>query len=195
MENYEKSKEINVFGTCFIYDVSAGTTPDLYYISQSFGDMPINQCIAKGMFEDLTPYMEKDAEISSDGIFRLTSGVAMSTQCENKEAAWDFVRYLFTEEGQSKTYVASNGIPTRKDVFDVYVDEFTWDKSGKDKYGNDINTYKAFVDSCGGYYGCDRNIWNIISEEAASYFSGDKSLDDVSALIQDRVSTYVNENK
>ena len=85
----------------------------------------------------------------SDGIFRLTSGVAMSTQCENKEAAWGFVRYLFTEEGQSKTYVASNGIPTRKDIFDVYVDEFTWDKS----------------------------------------------LDDVSALIQDRVSTYVNENK
>lgn len=365
----------------FSADVSAGTTPDLYYISQSFGDMPVNQCIAKGMFEDLTPYMEKDTEISSDdiipsvynnmlvdgklyytcssvdiyslagkksvvgeesgwtmndmkgcvdslpegtqifgannkdtmlstfmwggitddyvdwnkgecsfdsqefkdllamcntgtnseeisvtpdtealnsgeemlvstycinpniyaayknafdgdfsfkgypsnrkteGIFRLTSGVAMSTQCENKDAAWDFIRYLFTEDCQSKSYVGSNGIPTRKDVFDVFVEEFTWNESGKDKYGNDImitlsdgqngdinsvrkpvsqddvNNYKAFVDSCGGYYGCDRNIWNIISEEAASYFSGDKSLDDVCSIIQDRVSTYVNENK
>ncbi|MBO5609730.1 MAG: extracellular solute-binding protein [Eubacterium sp.] len=365
----------------FSADVSAGTVPDLYYIQQSFGDMTINQCVAKGMFEDLTPYLEKDEELSesdiipsvyqnmlvdgklyytcpsvgvysmvgnksvigenpgwdttelkacvdskpegsevfesynkdnmlnaimwgglvddyinwdkgecsfdsqdfknlveicntgsndeeaylegtgvemvgnkevllasayclnpsnytayskavdgnlvfkgypskrkSAGIFQLGTAVAMSSQCADKEAAWDFVRYLFTEDCQSKMYASGSGIPTRNDVFDVYADTFTWTESGTDKYGNeikienvednsdpsysrkpvsqdDVKAFRAFVDTCGGYYGCDRKIWDIISEEAKAYFSGDKSLDDVCSIIQDRITTYVNESK
>ena len=365
----------------FSADVSAGTVPDLYYINQGFGDMTLNQCIAKGMFEDLTPYLENDQELSendiipsiynnmlvdgklyytcsnvglysvagkksvigdeagwtttemkecvdsmpegahifenynkdtmlsafmwggvvddyinwdkgecsfnsqefksllemcntgtteeaaisdepqenmvdsgeqllmqaynvnpssftayknafdgdlifkgspsnrkSAGIFQLKSAVAMSSQCADKDAAWDFVRYLLTEDCQSKSYIYSNGIPTREDVFDVYADEFTWEQSGTDKYGNeiaiefsdgswgldyvretisqdDVKAFRAFVDSCSGYYGCDRKLWNIISEEAAYYFRGEKSVDDVCSVIQDRVTTYVNESK
>ena len=142
----------------------------------------------------------------------------MSSQCADKEAAWDFVRYLFTEDCQSKMYASGSGIPTRNDVFDVYADTFTWTESGTDKYGNEINiepgmengdpmysrkavsqddvkAFRAFVDTCSGYYECDRKVWDIISEETKAYFSGDKSLDDVCSIIQDRVTTYVNESK
>ena len=35
----------------------------------------------------------------------------------------------------------------------------------------------------------------IISEEAQAYFNGQKSAKDTAAIIQQRVSTYVNEQK
>ena len=38
-------------------------------------------------------------------------------------------------------------------------------------------------------------VSNIISEEAAAYFNGDKSIDDVCKIIQDRATTFINENK
>ena len=36
---------------------------------------------------------------------------------------------------------------------------------------------------------------NIIKEEAAQYFAGQKSLDDTVRIIQNRVSTYVSERR
>ena len=41
----------------------------------------------------------------------------------------------------------------------------------------------------------DENITKIITEEAAAYFSGDRTLEDIARQIQSRVSLYVNENR
>lgn len=35
----------------------------------------------------------------------------------------------------------------------------------------------------------------IVLEEAQAYFEGDKGLDDTAEIIQDRIQTYVNENR
>ncbi len=43
------------------------------------------------------------------------------------------------------------------------------------------------------YYMDDKEIKNIINEELAAYYSGDKSIDDVIRFINDRVTKYVNE--
>ena len=37
-------------------------------------------------------------------------------------------------------------------------------------------------------------ILNIISEEASGYFEGQKSVEDVAAVVQNRVQLYMNEN-
>ena len=42
-------------------------------------------------------------------------------------------------------------------------------------------------------YGYDESILNIISDEAAAYFAGEKSLDDTANMIQSRVNLYVAE--
>jgi hypothetical protein len=41
----------------------------------------------------------------------------------------------------------------------------------------------------------DNEIDQIISEETGAFFSGQKSAKDVAGIIQNRVSTYVNENR
>lgn len=43
--------------------------------------------------------------------------------------------------------------------------------------------------------GIDTNVYNIVNEVAGSYFAGDRSLDDAASLIQNKVTTYVNENR
>ena len=43
------------------------------------------------------------------------------------------------------------------------------------------------------YYMDDKEIKNIINEELAAYYSGDKPMDDVIRFINDRVTKYVNE--
>ena len=58
-----------------------------------------------------------------------------------------------------------------------------------------VDEYRKVIDSAGGVWESDDNIRKIVLEEAAAYFNGDKSIDDVCAVIQNRATTYVNENK
>ena len=41
----------------------------------------------------------------------------------------------------------------------------------------------------------DENLYNIISEEAAYYFGGDKSASEIAGIIQSRVQIYIDENR
>jgi len=41
----------------------------------------------------------------------------------------------------------------------------------------------------------DTNVYDIVNEVAGSYFAGDRSLDDAAELIQNKVTTYVNESR
>ena len=153
------------------------------------------------------------------GKFYFQNAIAMSSECSDKEAGWDFIRYFLTEDYQGKYYDTQYGAPTRADVFETYLDKFTFTKDGKDKYGNEIKarkgeidldgvhidlkplkddeiaTFRKVVETSKGRWEPDMKIWEIVREEAAAYFAGDKSVDDVCKVIQDRVTTYVNESK
>ena len=92
-------------------------------------------------------------------------------------------------------------------------------ESGKDKYGNEYMTmegvnvnrddisyvahafdeedrkeFRSIIDSADSMLQQDSKIYSIIEEEAANYFSGNKTLDETCKVIQDRVSTYINES-
>lgn len=43
--------------------------------------------------------------------------------------------------------------------------------------------------------GSDDNVYDIVTEVSGSYFAGDRSLDDAASLIQNKVTTYVNESR
>ena len=47
-------------------DIAAGNIPDLYDTSYGIGNMSLTQAVQKGVLEDLTPYLEKDSDISED---------------------------------------------------------------------------------------------------------------------------------
>ena len=53
----------------------------------------------------------------------------------------------------------------------------------------------AFIKSLDHVIRYNVPVNNIIKEEAAQYFAGQKSLDDTARIIQNRVSTYVAERR
>ena len=58
----------------------------------------------------------------------------------------------------------------------------------------EVDYVKDFVGSLNMVYSANENVYNIITEEASAYFSGQKSAKEVADIIQSRVSIYVNEN-
>ena len=57
-----------------------------------------------------------------------------------------------------------------------------------DKYKNTINRISKMQSE-------DVSLKNIIKEEVGAYFAGDKSVDEVCEIIQNRASIYIQENR
>ncbi len=149
----------------------------------------------------------------------LRMGIYSKSPCA--DGAWEFVKYFLTREyGNNHSDEAySNGFSTRKDVLEDQIKKLTATAPYTDDFGNEIEPktgtigyaelemdyvpltdeqiqkVKDVISQADSVQGSDDTVYGIIQEEAGAYFSGQKSAKEVAGLIQNRVSTYVNENK
>lgn len=56
-----------------------------------------------------------------------------------------------------------------------------------------FNVFKQIVQSADQYVDLDSKVISIAGEESMAYFSGQKTAEEVAKLIQNRVTTYLNE--
>lgn len=160
-------------------------------------------------------YPNKDKDGS---YFSFDKQLGIYSKSKNKDAAWEFLKTFLTKEYQGdRNNLYSN--PTRQDAFDMLVKSKTATKKYTDELGNEVEPLESGwgwddlnvdigpltdkqaqmyidlvnnTDKTGEY---NDEIGNIITEEAKAYFSGQKSLDETADVIQNRVKTYVNENR
>lgn len=59
----------------------------------------------------------------------------------------------------------------------------------------EVENLKQMLYTFNQVYTYDQELMNIISEESAAFFSGQKNARDVASIIQSRVQIYVNENR
>ena len=60
----------------------------------------------------------------------------------------------------------------------------------------DVDQVKDLVENTTAVYGAaSEEVTNIINEEAAAYFSGQKSAEEVAKIIQSRMQVYLSETK
>lgn len=118
----------------------------------------------------------------------------------HKEGAWEFLESLLKEENQKYHPTMQPGIPIRRSVLENMKEE-EW-KDEVCKVGNEMVTMSEaefeiienivyngeFAPRC-----INADIWNIIEEETAAYFAGDKSAEEVAHIIQSRVGLLVAE--
>lgn len=148
---------------------------------------------------------------------------AMSSNCHNKEAAWQFLRGFLTEEYQME----GNYLPTNQKTFEKQLEkamEVEYEKDANGNYLLDENGERIPVSRGSVYDGMetydiyattprqaqmlrdviasatkmmdyDTSIINIVKEEAAAYFAGQKTAQEVCKLIQSKVNIYINEQK
>lgn len=148
---------------------------------------------------------------------------AMSSSCHNKEAAWQFLRGFLTEEYQIEGYyLPTNQKTFEKQLEKAMEVEYEKDANGNyrlDENGERIPVSRDSVSDGTGVYEIyattprqaqmlreviasatkmmdyDMSIINIVKEEAAAYFAGQKTAQDVCKLIQSKVNIYINEQK
>ena len=58
-----------------------------------------------------------------------------------------------------------------------------------------VDYFMSIINSVDGSYNYDDELVTVVSEEAAAFFAGQKSAEEVAKLIQSRVQIYVNEQR
>ena len=145
--------------------------------------------------------------------------LAMSSKSPYQEGVWQFIRMSLTKEAQEKLTNRSYGFPVMKSaldkMFEKDMEEEYYEgpdgekvKQPKTTWGYDdfsIEIYAAtedevaavrkLMESANSSFRYDVQMNNIIEEETAAFFEGQKSAKDVADIIQSRVQIYVNENR
>lgn len=132
---------------------------------------------------------------------------ALNDRSKVKPAAWEFVKFLLSEEVQSSA--SMRAFPVDQAAAKTKLEDFAQKmQSGENKMmikqgdgpaqtlsitADQINAALALLPSVGKYERKDDKVIGMITEEAASYFSGGKSADAVAKAVASRVNTYLNE--
>ncbi len=141
--------------------------------------------------------------------------LALSAKSASLDGAWEFVRYYLTDEYQDQL---DYQFPIKKSALEKKEKEATdrpyWlNEDGSKEYYDDyyyINDMEIKLDpmtaeeaaefteflkslSLVGSY--DQSMMDIVTEEAAAYFEGQKTAQDVAGIIQSRMKIYISENR
>lgn len=152
-----------------------------------------------------------------NGSFLSPSGaIGINAKSENKEGAWEFIK-TFLEEDYQNNSVEWN-FPVLRSSLDAQFEKamtpeymevdgeqveqpktsWSYDDFDADIYAateEQVDVVKALIESTTKVVSNNEEINNIIAEEAAAYFEGQKSAKDVADVIQSRIQIYVNENR
>ena len=140
--------------------------------------------------------------------------IAVNSTSEEKDACWSFVRRFLLSDYQETIdmywpiSVSALDRLAEKAKEPVYymdengsqVEDFITVNIGGEEIKlprvteEEAASIKAFLGSLNRTAFIDNDVENIIAEEAAAFFEGQKSAEDVASVIQSRVKIYINEN-
>lgn len=204
--SFETQEFVDMLALCKEYAQNYQSDEDDYY------DKWQNLC-SVGLFSFYYHYLYNTAVYgreyqiygypASDGqVYQVDSSdsCAIFAGSAHKEGAWEFLESLFKEENQKYHPMGNPGIPIRRSVLEKMKEEEWMDV--RCKVGDELLTmseaeYRIIENVI--YNGefvparINDDIWNIIEEEAAAYFAGDKSAEEVAHIIQSRVGLLLAE--
>ncbi|MGG6311702.1 ABC transporter substrate-binding protein [Paenibacillus macerans] len=145
-------------------------------------------------------------DIGVGGYFQVYRGVGISANSKVKEQAWDFIKFMMSDQVSASPIHA--GFPINKKLYDQEVAQLKKDgtvpteKEGP-HHGVPVKVNEEELDGLkkyltGAIHPVPRNtkstkINEMIREESRAFFSGQKSAEEVAKLIQNKVTTFLNE--
>ena len=134
--------------------------------------------------------------------------IGISNNCKDIDGAWQLLRnFYLPKKSDDNSY--SWGFSVRKDEFEKFCQKAMKETEETSIYGygsmeveikpatqEDVDQVKDLVENTTAVYGAaSEEVTNIINEEAAAYFSGQKSAEEVAKIIQSRMQVYLSETK
>ena len=172
--------------------------------------------VEQGQFgEDIT-FIGFPAEEGIGAVITVDQQYAIAAKSKAKDGAWEFLKQYLMPEYQMNDSMWR--IPVYKeavyDLMEEAQEKPYWINENGDKEYYD-NTYWIgnetiviepltkeeaqevfdYVSSIKQAYYFDQELYNIITEEAAAYFAGDKTAKEVASIIQSRAFIYISENR
>lgn len=129
----------------------------------------------------------------------LSEVLMMNANSEHQEGVWAFFAYVLGEEGQyyaaGSSYLAVNR-EMSKNCMEYYLRglEEGWFKTTAEFTPETIEELYTFTDQARPLPLRTKEVLDIIYEEAQTFWSGDKPLEEVCDVIQKRVQIYISEN-
>lgn len=141
---------------------------------------------------------------------------AINSRSEHKEAAWEFIKSLISPAYYER--LDTEGFPSLISAYDKVNAEYMTPDFCQDENGNqteqikiseyfetvpidlyavtqeEVDAVTSMIENCDRAYFYYLPLMNIVSEEAAAYFDGQKTAQETAAIIQNRVQIYVDEN-
>ena len=172
-----------------------------------------------GYFYGLAEYKGDDLTIlglpSADGrgpAFRAYTSAGVSSQAPDKDACIEFIKLILSDEIQENLAMQENYVLNReafrkggKAAVEFYNGpagdiSFGYDPQTGEKLANrikfsekDIEKLESIILSCSCTWSQDQSVTLILVEEMPAYFTGQKSLEDVVKIAQDRVQKVLDE--
>jgi hypothetical protein len=149
------------------------------------------------------PNNERSLGIYQPGAFTLSMSAAASD--ERKQGVWEFIEFTLNDPSVGDTMA---GGYMNQHLFDGQVEvAMTRDMtaSKKDPFSDEtvpgagplpqevVDYLYEAMNGITSYMETDDTLQSIISEETAPYFAGQKTLDEVCAIIQNRAQLYIGE--
>lgn len=116
--------------------------------------------------------------------------LAICSMSQRKEAAWSFLRTLFEYDFQDS--YSSIFISIREDVFNDREDSYQ-ELNSENLTVEQSQYMRDLVYAAKSIRNLETPVLGIVSEEAGAYFAGDKTAEDVAAIIENRVKIYLSE--
>lgn len=165
-------------------------------------------------FGEPVTFIGVPSDNGNGSMLQVNTSLSITSKAKNPDGAWEFIKTLLTDEAQENP----DGFPIKVSAFNKlaekakerpywenengekeYYDDQIWigDQSVKVEPNTDEDNERMidFIKSVKNVYEYDTDLFKIIDEEVQAYFSGQKSVDEVADIIQNRASTYISENR
>ncbi|MDR2546634.1 MAG: ABC transporter substrate-binding protein [Lachnospiraceae bacterium] len=151
------------------------------------------------IFGEAVSYVGYPAETGSGFVISVADYITLSSNSNDKEAAWAFISGLISAESRfafmfrtEQMIAMANSMRGLDSKVNRSILSNSYDITISDA---GISAYLDIRRGAVKVRDFDMQIDNIIKEEAGAYFSGGKSLDEVLVIIENRVGIYVKEMK
>ncbi len=181
-----------------------------------------SMCMNKALFDEDIRFIGYPTEGKNKAcIIPSSSSLAIASSSKEKDAAWDFVKNVITDDLYKNSAISDmfvDEIPSGKKQFDKLArrmsakEEYTEEDGTVVKPSSGVGSMNDFEYATGSCSEEDINIirelikssiikndnsavLSIVESEINNYFNGSKTLDELVSVLQDRVGKYVNENR
>jgi len=128
------------------------------------------------------------------------SSICMNAASSHKEGVWEFMQFLLREQSQQK--IAEMYIPVSRKVFEKEYQNALdnpgcitlMDGTVVEAEASQIELCAKLLEEAQPLPVKTEYVWAIIKEEAADFFSGEKTIEQVTEIIEKRISMYMAEN-